>query len=198
MSKKQATIYAGGGLAADPGDFDFVVDGEFADLAVTVFDITGTSVAFTATELFDDGFDLAYDAQTANFTPGAIARGMWSGATGLIVLDTDGGATGTLALKKVNGYFVDNEPLVDDNGTPGAAVVNGLPARRLAEGDVWATVAAISAAGSDVVSFINPELAATAGDRVRVIPRRFRLKATFVAITDVAYAVDLLQSNWGN
>ena len=198
MSKKQSTLFAGGGVSADPGDIDFVVDGEFAGILFSTFEITGTSVAGAVTELIEDGVDLAYDAQTANFTVGAIVRGAESGATGIIVDDTDGGTTGTLTLKKVTGHFKDNEPLLDDNVTPGVAVVNGLPVRRYAEGADWVTITAQTAPGSNNFQFLNPVLAAGDGDRGRVLPRRFRLKFTFTAITTISYAVDLYQSNWSN
>ena len=73
---------------------------------------------------------LAYDGQTVNFTVGATASGA-GGATGVIYSDADGGASGTLSLKGVSGTFVNDEVLVDDGGTPGAAVVNGTFTKRL-------------------------------------------------------------------
>lgn len=66
---------------------------------------------------------LAYDTQTANFTAGLILTGHTSGATGRIVVDTDGGATGTLKLKDIVGLFQDNE-IITDSST-GSATVNG-------------------------------------------------------------------------
>lgn len=68
---------------------------------------------------------LAYDTQTANFTAGKTLTGGTSGATAVIVADTDGGATGTLTLKEITGVFADNETITDNNGTPGSAAVNG-------------------------------------------------------------------------
>jgi hypothetical protein len=71
-----------------------------------------------------DGSELAYDAQTANFTLGDTVTGATSGATGLIAADADGGATGTLTLRQLNGIpFQDDEALSDVGG--GAAVCNG-------------------------------------------------------------------------
>ena len=67
--------------------------------------------------------ELGYDAQTANFTVGLILTGGTSGATGLIVYDRDGGATGTLGLINVVGIFQDNETITDSGS--GSATVNG-------------------------------------------------------------------------
>lgn len=73
-------------------------------------------------------FDLAYDGQSANFTVGETVTGGKSGATGVIVKDTDGGATGTLVIRMTNSGvdgkgFYDNEALTDS--ATGVAVVNG-------------------------------------------------------------------------
>jgi len=69
-------------------------------------------------------WDLAYDGQSANFTVGATVTGATSKAFGVIVKDTDGGATGTLVIAGIKGTFQNNEELTDDNSTPGVAVVN--------------------------------------------------------------------------
>ncbi len=196
MSKKQSTLFAGGAVTADPGDIDFVVDGEFAGLLFTIFDITGTDISGAVTELFDDGFDLAYEAQTVNYTVGAKLRGVDSQATGVIVGDTDGGATGTLIVKKLIGHFIPGEILVDDESTPGSATVTSVPVRRFAEGADWVTITAQGAAGESNFQFLNPLIPAGDGDRGRVLPRRFRLKQTFNTITTVSYAIDLVQSGF--
>lgn len=191
--KKQTTLFLGNNLTADPGDHDFVVDGLYAGLSLSMFNFTGTSLQVTATALYEDGFNLAYDAQTANFTVGRTLVGKNSNAKGVIVADTDGGTTGTLTLKRVQGTFYDNEPIEEFNATtPGAAVANGGLTRRVVEGGVWADTGAVSA--STDAMFINPDLAAGDGDRGRVWPRRFRLKFTFTAVTDADFAVDLIQS----
>lgn len=65
---------------------------------------------------------LEYDAQSANFTVGDLITGGTSGATGYVLGDTDGGATGTLALHGVIGVFQNNE-LITSAG--GSATVNG-------------------------------------------------------------------------
>lgn len=73
------------------------------------------------------GATLAYDAQTANFTVGAIVTGAVSGCTARIIGDSDSGATGTLTVRSIvkgaNGFFVDNEALSDGSG--GTATANG-------------------------------------------------------------------------
>lgn len=69
--------------------------------------------------------DIAYDAQTANFTVGATLTGGTSGATAVITEDDDDGATGTLTVEQVSGVFVDNETITDSSG--GSATANGAP-----------------------------------------------------------------------
>lgn len=194
MSKKQSTLFAGGAVLAEPADIDFVVDGEFAGILFTIFSLTGTDISGAVTELFEDGFDFSYDAQTANYTIGAILTGKESGAKALIVGDTDGGADGVLILKKLTGHFKDGEIIVDDDGTPGSSTADGLPVRRFAEGADWVTIVAQTGAGESNFQFLNPLLAADAGDRGRVLPRRFRLKQTWNTVTTADYAVDLIQS----
>lgn len=67
---------------------------------------------------------LPYDAQTVNFTVGRTIKGATSGATAIIVADSDSGSTGTLSLGDVSGTFVDNE-LITEVGFTGSARVNG-------------------------------------------------------------------------
>lgn len=66
---------------------------------------------------------LAYDAQTGNFTVGLKITGATSGATAIILQDSDSGATGTLTLGSITGTFQDNE-IITDTST-GSATVNG-------------------------------------------------------------------------
>ncbi len=85
----------------------------------------------TAVDLPDDtgstwGGSLDYDAQTANFTVGATLTGGSSGATAVILADTDAGDTGTLILGGITGAFSDGETITDDNGSPGSATSDGL------------------------------------------------------------------------
>lgn len=71
------------------------------------------------------GYDtLAYDNQTGQFTPGNVITGQTSGATARVVVDVDGGTTGTLSLQDTSGTFLDNEIITD--GVGGSAQVNGL------------------------------------------------------------------------
>jgi hypothetical protein len=69
------------------------------------------------------GSTLAYDTQTANFTLGSTLTGGTSGATALIIADSDSGATGTLTLRDIEGEFEDNEIITDAAG--GSATANG-------------------------------------------------------------------------
>lgn len=69
------------------------------------------------------GSTLAYDNQTANFTAGQVVTGGTSGATALIVADSDSGTTGTLTLHDITGVFENNETITDPLG--GSALANG-------------------------------------------------------------------------
>jgi hypothetical protein len=92
---------------------------------------------------------LAYDTQTANFTAGLMVTGGTSGATGRIVTDTDGGATGTLELRDIIGAFVDNELLTDSS--TGSATVNGTLTAVNAE--LLGAVTALRAAREDTAGW---------------------------------------------
>lgn len=89
---------------------------------------------------------LAYDNQTANFTAGKHILGQTSGATAVIVADSDSGTTGTLSLGDVVGTFLDNEVIAESDGT-GSAQANGI----LVEGSAAAigTATEVHAAGSN-------------------------------------------------
>jgi hypothetical protein len=69
------------------------------------------------------GATLPYDTQTANFTVGDIITGQTSGASGRCIGDADGGATGTLTFRDIEGAFIDNEIITGSIG--GSATVNG-------------------------------------------------------------------------
>ncbi len=77
---------------------------------------------------------LPFDGQSANFTVGLVVTGGTSGATGKIVSQVDGGATGTLTLESITGIFVDNETITDSGG--GSATVNRTFASLITNG-VW-------------------------------------------------------------
>lgn len=66
---------------------------------------------------------LDYDTQTADFAVGAILTGGTSGATAVILEDTDAGATGTLTLGEIVGTFVTAETITDS--ATGSAKANG-------------------------------------------------------------------------
>ena len=197
MSKKQSTILAAIETTAAPAAVDFVVDGDVAKISLQVFVLTGTTptIALSVIELLDKGFTLGYDAQTANFTVGRTLIGMISNARGVIMEDTDGGATGTLELKKVVGNFQDNEPLREEISgveTSGAAFADGTLVRVLAAGEEWAAIAA--GAVDAEAEFINPDRAVAEANRYDLYPRRFRLIATEGgAWTAARFAVDLIQ-----
>jgi hypothetical protein len=65
---------------------------------------------------------LTYKTQSGNFTVGQVMTGLTSTAHGIIMADTDGGATGTVKLKTITGTFVANEVISDPLG--GSASVN--------------------------------------------------------------------------
>jgi len=82
---------------------------------------------------------LNYNAQTANFTLGAILTGGTSGATAVILEDADAGVTGTLTLGTISGTFQNGEIITDSSG--GSATVNGSLSF------VYTTIAAAPVAG---------------------------------------------------
>lgn len=65
---------------------------------------------------------LNFDAQTANFAIGETITGGTSGATAVILEQSDAGATGTLTLGSIVGVFQDNEIITSSTGS---ATVNG-------------------------------------------------------------------------
>lgn len=99
---------------------------------IVATDADGDALTVTATLANDNPLPswavltnlLNYDGQTGNFTSGLTVTGGTSGATGVIVTDTDLGATGLLTLKSVSGLFEDDEALTDTS--TGVAVVNGI------------------------------------------------------------------------
>jgi hypothetical protein len=110
---------------------------------------------------------LAYDAQTANFTVGKVLTGGTSGATAMIVSDTDGGTTGTLYLVVYSGTFQNDETITDEDG--GSATVNGTLTQAITDTGLTANgvIRGIDLNGLDWVTS-NSSLAVThkAGDAV--------------------------------
>ena len=198
MSKKISTLLAAIETTAAPTAVDFVVDGDVAKISLQVFDLQGSTplITLSVIELIDKGFTLTYDTQTANFTVGRTVYGVHSNARGVIMEDTDGGATGTLELKRVVGNFQDGEPLREEiisAETSGAALADGTLTRVLAAGEEWAVITGVSADAE--AEFINPDRAAAEDGRYNVYPRRFRLTTTEVNTwTAAQFSVDLIQS----
>lgn len=64
---------------------------------------------------------LAFSGQTVNFTAGLRVTGATSLATGILISQTDAGATGTLILDQVKGNFQNGEALSDTGGGNGNA-----------------------------------------------------------------------------
>lgn len=119
------------------GDYAFVASGKSGD------------------KIHRISFTLNYDTQTANFTVGQILTGGTSGATAVILEDSDSGATGTLTLGNINGTFQNNE-IITDEGT-GSATSDGV---------VTITATEISAAPKcEVLKAIGPRLYAGNTDR---------------------------------
>lgn len=122
------------------------------------------------------GSTLAYITQTGNFALGQVVTGGTSGATGRIIADADGGATGTLTLRDIVGEFINGETLTDPLG--GAAIANGtLAHQNVAIGNQVATstyetdaafacVAAVS--GSDLLVNVTGAAAKTVDWNVHV------------------------------
>jgi hypothetical protein len=198
-TKQQSTLSTDYGLTAAPASRDFQLDADFADIVVSIRNFTGTAptMQVTVVALVDRRLSLPYDAQTADFTLGARVKGLWSNASGTIVADADGGATGTLQLKKVTGRFQNNEPLVDDNATPGAAVVNSATSGTwiFTEDGVYADTTALAAGASTTLESIHDPSVTAGYAHLHVLTARwFRLKFTAGggAITNLDMDVDLL------
>lgn len=96
--------------------------------------ITGTGSSHDNVSRVGPLNTLPYDGQTGNFTVGLTVTGGTSGASGVIMADVDGGATGTLTLGFIQGIFEDNETITD-TGT-GSASVNRTFASLITNG-VW-------------------------------------------------------------
>lgn len=72
------------------------------------------------------GQDLAYDGQTADFIIGEAVTGGTSGATGIIIYDSDLGTDGTLVLQGVSGTFQDNEIITSISGSATTNIPTGI------------------------------------------------------------------------
>lgn len=98
------------------------------------------------------GATLAYDNQTANFTVGQTLTGAISGATGLIIADSDSGTTGTLTLRNIEGTFQNNETITD--GAGGSALANGTLSSPSCTVENSATHASFEDEGGFAVAFV--------------------------------------------
>lgn len=182
------------GIDAAPADIDFPIDGDFAEVAVVVENLTAGTFTADVVQLINKQLDLDYDAQTANFNVGAKVTGVNSRANGIIIADADGGATGTLSLVRVSyADFEDNEIIQDDGGTPGVAVANGSGTVTWTEAGTWATTGAVGVTTRELI--LDPDVPAGEGSGARpIVPRMFRLKvAETTAWTDFTYTVELTQ-----
>ena len=124
------------------------------------------------------GSTLAYNTQTADFTVGDTLTGGTSGATALIIADSDSGATGTLTLRSISGVFENGEPITDVGG--GVAVVNGTISDQNAA--LLGSVASVRATREDVAGWAAV-FAASAG--------RIELQVTGAASTTIEWVADV-------
>lgn len=74
---------------------------------------------YSTVQILHCNLDLPYDGQTSNFALLEVVTGGTTGATGVILADTDAGAAGTLTLANVTGSFVDGEALTTPGGGDG-------------------------------------------------------------------------------
>lgn len=128
---------------------------------------------------YREGDELDYDTQVSNFTVGDVVTGATSGATALILADSDSGATGTLTLADIVGEFVDDETITGATG--GEATANGLLTPQNAAldtaGNVALRTAYETAAGFDAAFAAN-------GTQVE-------LKVTGAAASDFTWVTDV-------
>lgn len=103
------------------------------------------------------GFTLAFDNQTANFTLGETLTGQTSGATAIIIAQTDSGTSGSLTLRSIEGTFQDNETITTAGGS---AQANGTVVT--ASVAILGSVETIGTDYEDVVGWAFTLTAATA------------------------------------
>lgn len=105
VSSQTSGYYSTVQMGTTGGDFLYAVNGDDSAL---LYD--GTD--FYAIDA-NDIVDIAYDAETGNFTAGLVLTGGTSSATGTILSVTDAGTTGTLRVRETSGTFQDNETITD-------------------------------------------------------------------------------------
>lgn len=117
-------------------------------------------------------YDLNYDGQTANFTVGKTITGQTTGVFSEILVDTDGGATGTLTISPPRGTkrktinFIDNEAIWDNNSTVGKAVVNG--SKSLSTYWFYQQTSSAVAGGTSTENLLAHQFSATGKYRIAV------------------------------
>jgi hypothetical protein len=89
-----------------------------------------------------------YGSQSANFTVGRILVGATSGAYGEVLVDVDGGSTGTLTVNTLSGTFQNAEAITDSAG--GAATTTSGPSAYpdIATGDILVVPTTVSPSGA--------------------------------------------------
>ncbi len=102
-----------------------VAKGNVAGHSITSVSARNIAVGTVYEDIWGGGAlsSLAYDAQSGAFTAGLTVTGTTSNATGVIVIDDDDGATGTLTLRSDTGTFQNDEAITDTS--TGAATING-------------------------------------------------------------------------
>lgn len=101
--------------------------------------LTGTNLVLTRSTTYSRSGTLTYTSQTVNFTVGETITEATSGATAVIVSDSDAGSTGTLTIWKCSKPF-----------TGGLAITGGLGGA--ATGGTFTPVAALAATKSGGVA----------------------------------------------
>jgi hypothetical protein len=127
------------------------------------FYVTGTATALFADRAFmllDAVVVLDYVARVAAFTIGEVVTGQVSGATAVVVLEVNAGATGTLTLQYVTGTFNPSEQIlgsISGNATTSGVVrMPANPYTPLPEVTGGSTVVPLTPSGTGVASNGTP------------------------------------------
>lgn len=164
------TSYVGGkviGDFRDPSDTSPCLQKE--NQINLMFDLTKGSIdslEFKLEGAYEFLFDLAYDGQTGNFALGETVTGATSNASGIVVEDTDAGASGTLVIRMRNSGkdatgFYDNEVLT--GSASGVAVVNGalnFQTASISESSFFQETSSSWTSGTDTLSLGSHTIAA--------------------------------------
>jgi hypothetical protein len=132
-------------------------------------------------------FTLAYDGGTAVFTATKTLTGATSHATAIIV-STGAQASGTLTLHTVSGVFQNNEVLIDNNSSPGAAVSAGTTAEAL---DAYGALTYTDVSTAVSCRFVRPVQRFTGSPVViQTSPRVLLPAGTAVSVNDTIASTD--------